>query len=280
MMQAGGRGAVDGTGDGATGVASGAAGSRPKRGRTGLGLILMSLLLAGMLAVTLGANAWKKDLPVRSVTVEGNAILSTAEILKIADIPKNARLFDLDLAAVRSRLQQNPFVRTVSVNREGSSGVLIDLEERVPLAAVVSDQLLYVDDEGYVLPAARSDRMYDLPVLTGALPAGDCRPGRRIAKSAVLQALDLLLLSREFSDELYRGISEISVREDGDLILYTSDAGVPVIIGQGDLPVKLAKFNGFWREIVARRGPQQLQYVDLRFEDQVVVRWNGSPAQP
>jgi cell division protein FtsQ len=277
MKQGGGQDAVDGLRDDASGAGSAPGGSR---GRTGLGLVLMALLLLGMLAATLGANSWKKELPVRTVSVEGNAILSTAEVLSIAGIPKTARLFDLDLATVRNRLLQNPFVRTVSVNREGSAGVLIVLEERVPLAALVSEQLLYIDDEGYVLPAARSDRMYDLPVLTGALPAADCKPGRRIVKPAVLQALDLLLLSREFSDELYRGISEISVRDDGELVLYTSDAGVPVIVGQGDLPVKLAKFNGFWGEVVARRGPQQLQYVDLRFEDQVVVRWNGSPAQP
>jgi cell division protein FtsQ len=273
-------GAEGGEDQGVSGVGLAGAGFRTRTGRTKLGIALMGLLVIGVLAATLGANAWKRDLPVRAVAIEGNSIVPSAEVLKLAEIPKSTKLFDVDIAAVRRRLLQNPFIRSVSVNREGSSGIMIALEERVPLAALVADQLLYIDDEGYVLPATKSERMFDLPVLTGALPLADCRPGRCITKPSVTEALDLLLLSRGISDELYRGISEIAVREDGDLVVYTSDAGVPVIVGQGELPVKLAKFDGFWREVVARRGPQQLQYVDLRFEDQVVVRWNGSSAQP
>jgi cell division protein FtsQ len=249
------------------------------KGRRRFGVFLMGVLLVAVLVIALSANAWKRDLRVRVVEVEGNTIVPSAEILNLAEIPKNIRLVDVDIAGVRRRVQQNPFVRTVSVNREGPAGIMIDLEERVPLAALAAEQLLYIDDEGYVLPAMKSEQMFDLPVLTGALPPADCKPGRRITKPAVMEALDLLLLSREVGEELYRGISEIAIREDGDLVVYTSDSGVPVMVGRGDLPMKLAKFDGFWREIVSRRGPQQLQYVDLRFEDQVVARWNGSSAQ-
>jgi cell division protein FtsQ len=254
-------------------------GRQQGRGRRRLGLLLMGVLLVAVLVIALSANAWKRDLPVKVVEVEGNTIVPSAEILSLAGIPKNIRLVDVDIAGVRRRVQQNPFVRTVSVNREGPAGIMIALEERVPLAALAVEQLLYIDDEGYVLPARTSEQMFDLPVLTGALPPADCMPGKRLTKPAVMEALDLLLLSREIGEELYRGISEIAIREDGDLIVYTSDSGVPVIVGRGDLPMKLTKFDAFWREIVSRRGPQQLQYVDLRFENQVVARWNGSAAQ-
>ena len=38
--------------------------------------------------------------------------------------------------------------------------------------------------------------------------------------------------------------------------------------------MKLVKLDGFWKEIVYHRGPNDLDYIDLRFADQVVVRWN------
>ena len=49
---------------------------------------------------------------------------------------------------------------------------------------------------------------------------------------------------------------------------------MPVLFGQGNVPEKLVKFDSFWKDYVARDGVQDLQYVDLRFEDQVVARWN------
>lgn len=243
------------------------------------GLLLMGLLLTGALAVFMGANLWKRDLPVQNLRVEGNVIVPGDEILKLAAIPRGTKLFDVNLAAIRTRIEQNPYVRSVSVNRDGPEGITITVDERVPIAALAGNALLYIDEDGVVLPAYHSGRVFDLPVLTGALPAAECAPGRRITKAAVREALDLVLLAREVDDELAQGISEIALREDGDLVVTTADAGIPVVIGRGNLPMKLVKFNAFWREIAARRGPQDLQYVDLRFEDQVVVRWNGSPVR-
>jgi cell division protein FtsQ len=239
----------------------------------------MGLLLTGALAVFTGANFWKRDLPVRNLRVEGNVIVPGAEILKLAAIPLGTKLFDVNLAAVRARIERNPYVRSVSVNRDGPEGITITVDERVPIAALAGSVLLYVDEDGVVLPAYHSGRVFDLPVLTGALPASECAPGRRMTKAPVREALDLVLLAREVDDELAQGISEIALREDGDLVVTTADAGIPVVIGRGNLPMKLLKFNAFWREIAARRGPQELQYVDLRFVDQVVVRWNGSPVR-
>ena len=47
-----------------------------------------------------------------------------------------------------------------------------------------------------------------------------------------------------------------------------------MVFGHGDAAAKLVKFDGFWKEVVVHRGPDELVYVDLRFEDQVVVRWS------
>jgi cell division protein FtsQ len=250
---------------------------RSRRGGSWVGLLVLGLLLAGVLVVALGANSWKRSLPVGSVRVEGNVLVATQEILRLANVAPRALLVDVDLAAVRKRVVQNPFIRSVSVNRDGPEGITIDVEERIPLALLAVDRLLYIDAEGVVLPVSGTGRLLDLPVITGALP--ECVPGYRVKEPAVREALDLLLLSRQVGDDLSRRISEINIQGGGELIVYTSELGVPVIFGKGDLPMKLATFDGFWREIVPLRGAQQLQYVDVRFEDQVVVRWRASAAR-
>jgi cell division protein FtsQ len=241
--------------------------------------LLMGGLILAVAAVAIVANIWKRDLPVRSVRPEGNHIVVSSEILRLAAIPKDTKLFDVDLSGVQKRVRQNPFIRAASVNRQGPEGISIAVVERMPVAALVTDQMLYVDEEGIVLPAVRSDRMFDLPVLTGAIPDAECAPGRRLTKEPVLEALQLLILSRRISEDLYRTISEVHVGEDGELTLHTAEFGVPVLVGRGDLPTKLIKLDGFWRGFVDRRGARELQYVDLRFEDQVVARWNNGLAQ-
>jgi cell division protein FtsQ len=241
--------------------------------------LLMGGLILTVVAVAIVANVWKRDLPVRSVRAEGNHIVVSSEILRLAAVPKDAKLFDVDLYGVQKRVRQNPFIRAASVNRQGPEGISIAVVERMPVAALVTDQMLYVDEEGIVLPAVRSDRMFDLPVLTGAIPEAECAPGRRLTKEPVLEALQLLILSRRISEDLYRTISEVHVGEDGELTLHTAEVGVPVLVGRGDLPTKLVKLDGFWRGFVDRRGARDLQYIDLRFEDQVVARWSNGLAQ-
>jgi hypothetical protein len=111
-------------------------------------------------------------------------------------------------------------------------------------------------------------------VLTGSLSGNAVKPGRRLSSASVGEALSVLAVAREMGEDVYRRISELQFRKDGEMILFTAESGVPVLFGRGDVVDKLIKLDGFWKEIVSRRGPQDLAYIDVRFTDQVVVRWN------
>jgi cell division septal protein FtsQ len=145
--------------------------------------------------------------------------------------------------------------------------------ERVPVAAVVTERILYLDAEGYVLPPVVSENIFDLPVLTGTLPQNLFVPGRQIGTQDVKEGLNVLITVLTIDDELSRRISEIHLEGGGNMTLYAAEYGVPILFGQGDVVPKIVKLASFWREVVSRRGAHGLQYIDLRFDDQVVVRW-------
>lgn len=241
------------------------------RGRKGA--VLMTLLLVILIGAAVLANMWKSDLKVASVTVEGNSIISENEILSQAGINKESKLFDIDLFTVRRRIEQNPFIRTASVNREVPNRIAVQVEERVPIAAVVLDKIFYFDADGYVLPPTRSENIFDLPVLTGSLQRNELVPGRRYTTTNVQDALTILRMAQQVGDQLYRRISEVHVEADKDIILHTAEFGVPVIFGRGDTAAKLVKFDTFWKEFVLHHGAHELRFVDLRYRDQVIVRW-------
>ena len=244
----------------------------PRRPRT-TGLVMVLLLIATV-GVTLGANMWTRDFTVKEVRAEGNRIVSSSDIISLAAIPKNQKLFEVDLNQARKRVQSNQFIKTVAVNRDVPDRISITVEERVPVAAIACDRILYLDAEGVVLPPARSEFIFDLPVITGALPAAECVPGKRVASDALHEALQIAVTAQKVNDDFYRLISEVHIDAGGSIELYTSESGVPVLFGRGDVAAKMVKLEAFWKEFVSQRGAGELKYIDLRFEDQVVVRWN------
>jgi len=235
---------------------------------------LMVLLVMVTLGAALGANMWTRDFTVKDVRTEGNRIVSSGEILALAAIPKNQKLFEVDLNQARKRVQSNQFIRSVSVNRDVPDRISITVEERVPVAAIATDKILYIDADGVVLPSARSEFIFDLPVITGSLPLAECVPGKRVTSDVLREALLIAVTAQKVNDDFYRLISEIHIDQGASIEMYTSEFGVPVLFGRGDVAAKMVKLEAFWKEFVNQRGAGELKYIDLRFEDQVVVRWN------
>jgi cell division protein FtsQ len=243
-------------------------------------IVLLAVLGVALAVAALWANLWKEDLRVREVVVRGNGIVPEKEILGLAAVQIDRKLFEVDLFAIRARVQKNAFIRGVSVNRDAPDRITIDVQERVPVAAVAMERLLYLDDEGFMLPHTRSEKIFDIPVLTGAVRRQEMVPGRQLSSPDIRNALALLSLARRFDDALYRRISEVHIDDSGDMTLYTCEGGIRVLFGRGGAPAKLAKLDAFWHAYVDHQGAAALEYIDLRFEDQVVVRWRRPLTDP
>ncbi len=240
-------------------------------------VLLLLLVAGGVVAGTLLANIWKNDLPVHNIIVEGNRVVSTAEVLKLAKLEKEQNLFSVDLFEVRRRLEAHTFIRTASVNREVPDNIRIEITEREPVAAVAMGKLKYLDEEGFVLPPARSEHLFDLPVITGVFKAADLPSGKKTSRQDLLDALELILVAKQLDEELYHTISEVHVERGKDMVLYSAEYGVPVIFGNDAPAEKLLKLDAFWDSFVTQHGVSALQYIDVRYQDQVIDRRKHNP---
>jgi cell division protein FtsQ len=246
-------------------------------GRAGLISLLLLVLVA--LLVSGWANLWKRELLVQRIRVQGNRYVSNQEIIASAALPRQQNLFDIDLFGVQQRILTNRFLKSASVRREPPAELVITVEERVPLAAIMLGGISYLDEEGFVLPPLHSRDILDVPVLTGMGQVGDLQPGKCASSPGVLEALSVVRLARKIDDHLYRQISEVHAAGKQDLMFYTAESGVPVLVGHDNIGVKLVQFESFWKQFVDPRGPGELQYVDLRFQGQIVVKWHTAPGQ-
>jgi len=233
-----------------------------------LGLLVLAL------GLVVSANLWKSNLRVRRVTIEGNRIVETAEITQLIKVPKNAQLQDVDLMAVRRDILSHHFIKDAVVERDLPATLKVTVKERIPLAIINSSEILYLDEDGVVLPHSISKQLFDLPVLTGMPEGMALTPGTMIKHPDIQEALQILADSKLVSKDLYHLISEVRLRNGGDIVLYAAEWGVPIIFGRGEIASKLVRLEAFWNSAVRERGSDNLQYVDLRYDDQVVVRWN------
>ena len=238
------------------------------------------LLLLGLILVTatvsIGSYVWKSDLPARVADCDGNLIVPRDAVLRLAAVPLNKRMVDIDLGAIRARVMQNPYFKEVSVHRDLPDRILIRVQERVPVAVLVAAKTMYVDSEGVMMPAIRSEHAFDLPVITGAATVQECRPGKKIVHPTLREALQVVLASQKLGNSVSRRISEIHLQPNGELVLYTAEYGIPVMFGRGNIIDKLTLLEGFWTGVVSSRGGQSLRAVDIRFAEQVVARWESS----
>ena len=234
------------------------------------GVVLLVMLAV---ALVIGGNLWKSNLRVKRVTVAGTINVEGNQIVQLAQIPAGMPLYDVDLTRVQRNVMSHYFIRRATVERDLTGGIKITVEERTPLAVVTGERLSYIDEHGVVLPSSISKAIYDLPVLSGLPVEEKMTPGTIVEREEVQEALLFLSVLKQVNREMFHRISEVRVRGSNDILLTSAESGVPIILGRGGLADKIARLEAFWALEVAERGTQQLEYIDLRYKDQVVARW-------
>jgi cell division protein FtsQ len=235
-------------------------------------------LIALVICLAFGANAWKSSLKINQIKIVDNRIVNTNEIVQLTQVRMGALLYKADLTAIQRNVMSHYYIKNAIVERNLPNSLTIQIVERIPIAMVNLSELLYLDEEGVVLPRTVSRKIIDLPMISGVSQNKPFVIGAAITGPDEIEALQLLAVLKTVNRPLYHNISEIQVRNGGDMVLYSAEGGVPIIFGRGELPDKIVRLETFWNDIVRTRGVQYLQYVDVRYQDQIVARWSPEPS--
>jgi cell division protein FtsQ len=103
---------------------------------------------------------------VKQVSVKGVHRLDKATVLKIAGIKTGDQLLKLKTKEIRKRVAGLCWVLTVNVHRRLPDAVVIEIEEREPVALVDTGRICLTDRQGVLLPL-RPNAYVDLPLLSG-----------------------------------------------------------------------------------------------------------------
>ena len=242
--------------------------------------------IAGVLVLVVVANRWGARETLEQVRIVGRVVLDSAEIMERAGIRPNTSLRGLDLRGVEQRIGSHPFLSRVAVYRDARGTLVVEVTERTPVAlSVLGGAPVYLDSQAVALPYRFSRATVDVPVVRGIERIDTTNPVSRIPghvpamlldSTRALEALGVVRGIRDFDETLYRQISEIVRGDDGEYTLLSADGAVPIRVGRAEeIPARLAKLDLFMRTALAARTDARPRYIDLRWQGQIVVRWDG-----
>ncbi len=230
------------------------------------------VLLTLAIATVFGVKAkWQDHVSVKQVFVEGISVIPKEEIVRLMKLPPNVPMYDLDLTVIQRNILSNSFVEKVIIHRDAPSTLRVIVEERTPSAILVANELYYIASDGTVLPYITSSETYDIPVISGLDSLTGITTGQKLSISDVREALEIIAASKMTNVDLFHAISEIRLRRGRDLVLYSFESGTPIIFGKGDVVKKIVKLEAFWQKFLLNSDAKDIQYIDIRFDEQVIV---------
>jgi cell division septal protein FtsQ len=241
------------------------------------GIWLCIPLCAGIIVLFIFAMEWRESLKIQRVVVEGASLMPVKEILALTKIQPKSSLVNVNLFDVRRKLLQQPMIKNAGVNRIYPGTVAITIEERIPIALLNCGQMRFVDEEGVVLPYLSSASIVDLPMISNIEGVQNAEAGKVLRHKDLAEAIEILQTAQLVDTAIYHFISEIDMQQGKGVALYTTEAGVQIILGHGDVAKKMIMLQNFWNSFVKTSDIDMVKSIDLRFEDQVVVQWNRKP---
>lgn len=227
----------------------------------------MLLCLAGVLIIWALAIRWQHNRLVSRVSVVGTNLLRQQEILDLVKLPASRAVRDINTAEIERRIGNHPFVKTASIFLGTSDALTVTIEERKPIAFVISKgRQYYVDAEGRLLPYRLTETVLDLPVISGLGRNG-------IDSAGIAMSIAMMLTLQKHDAHLYRALSEIDIRSNGEMTLHFAESPAPIRFGtEKESEQKIGRISAFLHHAEQTHTKlKHVEYVDVRWKNQIVM---------
>lgn len=184
----------------------------------GAGLVILLLLSLLLLPIPLGY-----------IQLTGTKALTIDDVLFEGRIKQPVNVWQISTSELDNRLRHDIRVADVQVTRHFPFVLEVQIEDRVPLAAVQGElSYAFLDKDGLVIDSVQSIRKTDVPMITGKR-LGNLLLGDTVESEDMGKALTFL---NHLSPEGRKAFSEINIGNDTNIRAYTRD-GVTVRLGDG-----------------------------------------------
>jgi len=251
---------------------------KQKRRRIG-SLAWLGWVCLMLLALMLGYGFAQSSLfNVRSIEVNGLNRLNREDIVALSGFQLGEHIYEANLNKAQTMIKTNFWVEQVEVERKLPSSLIINIRERVPVAAVITQESLYiVDFSGMLL--LKQKLLNGLSVIPIAGVSGidpDMKLGTTLENDGVAVALAVIRQMDEHSSAV---VSELDVSNQQNIVAHLS-YGVDCYLG--DKSNFGQKFSVAMEILQSERQKgllESVNYIDVSLPEQPVLSYlNNDPA--
>jgi cell division protein FtsQ len=198
-------------------------------------------------------------------------------VLSLLDGLSGQNMVTVDLEEWRRKLLTSPWVADAVVRRVLPGTVSVAIAERQPLAiGRLGEQLYLLDQRGSVIDEYGPNYAeFDLPIIDGLAARGG---GGALVDEARAGLATRLLAALQARPDLARRVSQIDVNDLHDAVLILKDDTALVRIGEEQFIERLQSYLDLAPAL--RERVPDIDYVDLRFDERVYVRGQGTGLRP
>ena len=199
----------------------------PRRPRTRWRAAFFVLAGVGIIAGVVWALFGSRLLVVRSVTVTGEHLVTSAQVIAAADVPLGTSLVNVDTGLVARRVEGIRQVASVTVSKDWPDHLSITVQERVPVVAVRMAAGGYdlVDPSGVLVVWSRT-KPARVPLYQTSVDGGALRGNPGLATAAAVLA--------ELSPALSKQVAEVGAPNTANQVLLGLRDGKTVLWGGSD----------------------------------------------
>ena len=205
---------------------------------------------------------------VKKVEIRGLCRVDSLYVDKLVADIRGENIFLLPVEECSRRFIAHPRIRSVSFKKVLPNKVFCTVEEREPVAVVYANGFHEVDEEGMILKSDELTDYLDLPIISG-LDKGSVKEGAYCKDPQLVNALRVLGICRKSGGSFANDISEVRIGRQGISVVSLRE-GMVLLLGENEFEGRLKKFFVIRGTIAKREAPSK--FIDLRFDDQVVLR--------
>jgi cell division protein FtsQ len=248
----------------------------PRRRRKNVLVSLLRPLAVAVVVVALpsGLVLWVLTAPLfrlRTVEVGGpSRRVASAWVRQVLAPLQGRNLVRLSLADATARLQSNPWIEKVEIEKELPAALRVKLAERRPVALLLSGQnLAYADTAGRPIAPLATPGELEEARKSGLLVVSFARkpqPNGIGVAAALKVAAELGRVQPDWAAKL----AQIEVLGEEDFRLHTDALPFPLLVTAGQVGPKVQRLVELLPELTQRY--TRIEAVDLRFSRRIVVQ--------
>ncbi len=234
-------------------------------------VFLISAILLGSLSLSY-ADLLQSD-NIETINLYGQRTMSPERVQNLTEIYLGESLRNLNLMDIQDSFLKYPLIRSAKATRRFPSTLDIYLYDILPVAYIAIQSIMTLDEKATLLPLPDKGMLYNLPIITGInLDLQSAKVGEPIPDETVQMLVNFLKFIRKEHQNIYLDISEISYDRRG-IKLVSATHGTTIYLGNEDEALLNSRILANFISDESDSGIiSSYQYIDLRFDRQVIVK--------